>query len=402
MTAASALPRETLSTAETIVTTRPESRPDLATALAALASSSGQSYLALIQDYVRLALGPGKIGIRDYIALRLYDRERYSKAEKACFVGAGAGLLLCHEANFRHDWDRLVSNKLSSTGYLASYGLPVIPILALFDRRCRSSGPGTLGTLQDLVGFLQREESYPLFGKPVDCFQSLGSASFAGYDPATGCLRASYGPDVPLAAFAQDVASHYGQGYVFQRRVAPHAAIRAICGDRLATVRVLTILTEAGPKILRACWKIPAGANVADNFWRCGNLLAQLDLAEGAVRRVLCGTGLEQREVVHHPDTGAALVGFRLPCWTELRQLALEAAHVFDQTPLLGWDIAVTPTGPVIVEVNETPDLTLPQIADGRGMLDDEFRLFLAKQRESASSWKRYVREHTKRMLDQR
>src|SRR3546814_6489185 len=37
--------------------------------------------------------------------------------------------------------------------------------------------------------------------------------------------------------------------------------------------------------------KIPAGANIADNFWRAGNMLANIDPEHGTILRVLRGTG---------------------------------------------------------------------------------------------------------------
>jgi hypothetical protein len=41
------------------------------------------------------------------------------------------------------------------------------------------------------------------------------------------------------------------------------------------------------------------------------------------------------------------------------------------------WDVAPTPAGPVIVEANPGDAFTLPQVAAGKGILDDKFRTFL-------------------------
>jgi hypothetical protein len=46
--------------------------------------------------------------------------------------------------------------------------------------------------------------------------------------------------------------------------------------------------------------------------------------------------------------------------------------------PLIGWDMAATEDGAVIVEPNFTPDFDLAQLADRRGILDDQFKAFLA------------------------
>jgi hypothetical protein len=149
---------------------------------------------------------------------------------------------------------------------------------------------------------------------------------------------------------------------------------------------VLTALTESGPKVIRACWKIPAGANMADNYWRPGNLLGQIDLENGRIIRTTSGAGLETVLHERHPDSDAALTGFEIPHWNELKQLALTGARVMRHMPLIGWDIAPAESGPVIVEMNETPDFFLVQFSDGRGILDTEFRAFMEFQARNAAA----------------
>jgi hypothetical protein len=240
-----------------------------------------------------------------------------------------------------------------------------------------------------LAGFLRSSRDYPLFGKPMDSQRSLGSIGLEAYDRSTDSLIT--GPDrkIHIDEFAAAVAEHYKGGYIFQRRIAPHARVRAIAGDRLATVRAITILTDQGPRLLRALWKIPSGENVADNFWRPGNLLATLDLETARVVRVVRGTGLGLEEVTHHPDTGAALIGAEVPNWREIVSLALDAASTLSEVPLIGWDMAAVESGALIVEPNFTPDFFMTQLADRRGMLDARFNAFLEGCKAAARQVKR-------------
>ncbi len=85
-------------------------------------------------------------------------------------------------------------------------------------------------------------------------------------------------------AFVEDVFNHYDGGYLFEHFLAPHQDAIKLHGERLGTARILTLCDDDGARIFRASWKIPAGANMADNFWRSGNLLAKLDLATGRSR----------------------------------------------------------------------------------------------------------------------
>jgi hypothetical protein len=122
---------------------------------------------------------------------------------------------------------------------------------------------------------------------------------------------------------------------------------------------------------------VAAGSNRADNFWRDGNMLAAANKETGAVTRVIRGTGPMQEEITQHPDTGATLLGARVPCWQEALELALATARILPQVPLIGWDIAVTGRGPVLVEANNSPDFRLVEMCERRGAFDDELKEFL-------------------------
>src|SRR5262249_44278308 len=160
----------------------------------------------------------------------------------------------------------------------------------------------------ELRDFLSSSD-YPLFGKPMDGARSVGSISIDRYDRGRDELVTRNGLSIPLAQFLAALQAHFASGYVFQKRLRPHATVREICGERVATVRVVTIIVHGQPEVFRACWKIPAGKHAADNFWRAGNLLAQVDLDTGRVLRVLRGTGPNLQELADHPDSGTRLLG---------------------------------------------------------------------------------------------
>ena len=376
---------------------RPRQEIALAPTLQRIAAECGTTFFGLVKDYARLAFGPGRLTLDEYLALRLFDPRLYAGADKRAFVGLTRSRKIWGTANFHVENFALAENKIAADALFAAYGFRTTPTLALFCNRVAGQSPRLLRSQAELGEFLRDPDHYPLFGKPLDGFQSLGSASIDRYDRASDSLITVSGQPLPLEKFVAEVNANYGQGYLLQRRVSPHAAVRAICGDRLATVRLLTTMSEGGPRIIRACWKIPAGAHGADNFWRPGNLLAQLDLATGQVMRVIRGVGMTLEEVTHHPDSGAALIGASVPNWSEVTRTALEAAKVLPDLKLVGWDIAPVDGGAVLVELNHTPDFILPQLADRRGIMDPAFKSFLAECEQQASKWARQQRAGSKR-----
>lgn len=376
---------------------RPRQEIALAPTLQRIAAECGTSLFGLVRGYAKLAFGPGRLSLDEYMALRLFDPRMYADVDKRAFVGLTQSRKIWLKANFRVENFALAENKIAADALFAAYGFRTTPTQALFCNQVGTRSPSLLRNEAELRGFLRKPEHYPLFAKPLGGFQSLGSASIDRYDATLDCLVTVSGQLLALDKFIADVAAHYGAGYLLQRRVSPHGLVRAICGDRLATVRLLTIMSAGVPRIIRACWKIPAGAHGADNFWRAGNLLAQLDPATGRVLRVVRGVGMTHEEVTHHPDTGAPLVGTLVPNWSAVTETALDAVKVVPDLRLVGWDIAPVDGGAMLVELNHTPDFILPQLADRRGMLDDEFKVFLAECERLCRSWEREQRAGSRR-----
>ena len=63
-----------------------------------------------------------------------------------------------------------------------------------------------------------------------------------------------------------------------------------------------------------------------------------------------------------HPLTGENLVGITLPYWNEIQVMLREATKEIPQVAYVGWDIAITPDGPIIIEGNTTPGYRYYQI----------------------------------------
>ena len=74
------------------------------------------------------------------------------------------------------------------------------------------------------------------------------------------------------------------------------------------------------------------------------------------------------RAVGKHPDTGAPLVGFAIPFWSEILEIAAQA-QVASGLGYAGVDIVLDATrGPLVLEVNKRPGLEI-QNANRAGLL---------------------------------
>ena len=54
-----------------------------------------------------------------------------------------------------------------------------------------------------------------------------------------------------------------------------------------------------------------------------------------------------------HPTTGVVFKGFVIPMWDKVLSMLGSAAARVPEMRYLSWDIAMTPTGPVLIEGND-------------------------------------------------
>lgn len=359
-------------------TTEPDKPLPLPEMLKIATERYGKTLGALVSDMAKLSFGPGKISAEEYFDLRLFDDAGLAGADKREFVGMRGSKVIGLSANRNEHWYAIVSDKLTFYTLMNGYGLPTIRQKALYHTSLDLPALGMLRSADEIAAFLTNPANLPIFGKPCSSSLSLGTVAIEGFDETQGSLVLSGNRRADPAALAAEVVRSYRNGYMFQERLQPHAELDRLIGHRIGTIRVYTICGKDGPEVFRVCWKVPAGASMADNFWRKGNMLAALDQASGEVKRVIRGAGLNQVEVENHPDTGARLVGARIPGWDDILKTALWAAKVVSNVPLIGWDIAQTDRGPVLVEANNTPDFRLVEMAERRGVWDERLKGCLA------------------------
>lgn len=117
----------------------------------------------------------------------------------------------------------------------------------------------------------------------------------------------------------------------------------------LNTLRISTFLTKDGPVILSALLRMGGNNSFVDNY-SAGGLIAQIDIETGIV--FTKGIRGSNREYIYHPDTQKQIVGFNVPAWHDAIELVKELATVVPEQRYVGWDIAYSDKGWVMVEGN--------------------------------------------------
>jgi hypothetical protein len=333
----------------------------------------GKSYAAQIADILSLQMGDGRISPLDYYYYRLYDDSLYPPEEKRRFLSDGISFPITEKCCDPHWW-AAADDKLLAYTILGAYGAPTPETQAAFSLSGRNGGRvKLLDSVPGLARFLARDARYPLFAKPIGGIGSFGACRIEA--ESSGELRFADGSVQSVAEFAARLDVE--DGYLLQTVIKPHPDLQEIA-DTACTLRLIVIFEGGKPQILHTIWKLTAAGNVADNFWRPGNILADVDADTGIVRRAMRGFGPAIEELENHPDSGRPIRGVALPHFAAARALCLECAPIFIGLRYQSWDIALCAQGPVIVEVNTGSAFNLPQLATGRGLLTDRFRAFLA------------------------
>ena len=146
--------------------------------------------------------------------------------------------------------------------------------------------------------------------------------------------------------------------FVVQQRLHNHEAVVELCGSPvLQTLRLVTFVREdGGVTMMFGFMKLALGTTSSDNYHAglSGNGLADVDLVHGLLGPLMMavagGYGFRTQPLI--PGTDRVVEGWAVPHWAEACDLVRRSAPAFLPLRTLGWDIALTPVGPVIVEAN--------------------------------------------------
>ena len=141
-----------------------------------------------------------------------------------------------------------------------------------------------------------------------------------------------------------------------------HEMLSQVYPNAINTVRLVTLQGHC----IGAALRMGVGESNVDNA-HSGGIFAELDLSTGAV----IGSAMDylNHRFITHPTTGILIPGITIPFWKECKSMVEKASSLVADIDLLGWDIAVCPRGPVLVEANTFPGLELIQAPNGHGLM---------------------------------
>ena len=151
----------------------------------------------------------------------------------------------------------------------------------------------------------------------------------------------------------------FSKAFIFQELLPQHEALEKINSSSINTLRVVTYKNEKNEvEILSGFIRVGRKGAIIDNA-HIGGIVVPLDKETGKMRAagiqlIDNGGGI----FYEHPDTGIIFEDVQIPHYDQVREIVAKASTLFN-LPLLGWDVAITQTGPVIIEANHDFHLLL-------------------------------------------
>lgn len=142
----------------------------------------------------------------------------------------------------------------------------------------------------------------------------------------------------------------FSENYVLEQKLKNCSEFNLINESSLNTLRVYTIFGNDGkPHVLNMMLRVGKSGSDVDN-WGAGGIGYEINLEDGIIH----GYGVDKQgnKYIKHPGTNLVMLGFKIPQYSEILRVVKELCLVDTQAKLVGWDIALTPQGPELIEMN--------------------------------------------------
>lgn len=140
---------------------------------------------------------------------------------------------------------------------------------------------------------------------------------------------------------------------LIEEKIKQHPVMNALCPSSVNSVRIVTLRDKNGVvHYLYSLLRFGNGTKAVDNI-TSGGMYILLDRDGKSASKAFCDkTGLFYDT---HPMTGVDLLNFEVPLHKEAVELCKKGADVIPQVGYIGWDAAITESGPVLIEGNVLP-----------------------------------------------
>ena len=138
------------------------------------------------------------------------------------------------------------------------------------------------------------------------------------------------------------------------------------------TMRIITAKKGTVIKVLFASFRMGVGGSMVDN-WSSGGISIGINTEEGTLKKYGLYNPQFGTKAEIHPDTGIVFEGYKLPYWEEILHYLKHAHHLFYGFHSIGWDVAITTDGIILIEGNDNWNTSSAQRYKGAKKVFNEY-----------------------------
>jgi len=189
-------------------------------------------------------------------------------------------------------------------------------------------------------------------------------------------------------------------GFLFQETILQHPELNRLNPSCVNTIRFDTFIDKEGQvEIMSAYLRMSINNKHVDNI-SSGGCLVGINLQTGKLRKEGYPGFSASGTIIYacHPITKTVFEGFTIPYFEEAKKMVLRAASLVPGLRLMGWDVAISESGPVIVEGNSDYNMIGNDLSEGGFLTNSIFRKMLTeasllKKTHSSKSGKKYSKK---------
>jgi hypothetical protein len=167
---------------------------------------------------------------------------------------------------------------------------------------------------------------------------------------------------------AQEFAKRIDDRYIIQHRLQQHPRMSDLHSSSINTLRIMTYLHGNTAKLLCAGVRMGTEGRNVDNLSQ-GGILVGINTETGKLQEYgmhLPQFGTRRRQ---HPQSAIVFSEFQVPFFSESIESVLRFHRLLYGIHSIGWDVAVTPEGPVVLEGNDdwggvVPTVLMPDFSE--------------------------------------
>lgn len=171
-----------------------------------------------------------------------------------------------------------------------------------------------------------------------------------------------------IQVFEKDQSKSYTEIYenlkgthgIIEEWIHQHPKMQELYPKSVNIIRIQTIYTQSKCNFLCATLTIGHNNKIANAS--ANSIFTLVDVENGHV--FTNGCDYNDNIYIKHPETGIQFKDFQIPLWDEVLEMLEKASSRVPQIAYVGWDVAITENGPVIIEGNNDGGYVGYQLAD--------------------------------------